>query len=227
MESGSTEIIFECSEFRAFKDGHVERASDALVTVPAGFDPDTGVTSRDVVVDAATGVAARLYLPTIQAAPSCESGGGNSATTTRLPVLVFFHGGYFIVGSPRHPKYHRYVNSLAARARVVAVSVDYRLAPEHLLPAAYDDACAALDWVASGSDPWLSEHGDLVQVFLSGVSAGANIAHNMAVSAAVAALQSTTPTPVSVEGVVLLHPSFAGEQKMEAEEEEFWQNSTG
>ncbi|CAL5073980.1 unnamed protein product [Urochloa decumbens] len=102
-------------------------------------------------------------------------------------------------------------------ARVIVVSVRYRLAPEHPLPAAYDDAWAALRWVASGADPWLADHGDLCRVFLSGVSAGANIAHNIAIAA------GTTPAAaVRIEGVILLHPSFASEQRAEEEDEEFW-----
>ncbi|KAL6655454.1 hypothetical protein ACP70R_006280 [Stipagrostis hirtigluma subsp. patula] len=160
MDSGSTEVVFEAGGIRLYKDGHAERTC-GMDTVPAGFDAHTGVTSKDVVVDAATGVTARLYLPNIQTAPSSESSGA----AAKLPILVFFHGGYFIIGSPGEPMHHRYVNSLVAAARVVAVSVGYRLAPEHLLPAAYDDAWAALNWAVSGADPWLSDHGDLGRVF--------------------------------------------------------------
>ncbi|KAL6655457.1 hypothetical protein ACP70R_006283 [Stipagrostis hirtigluma subsp. patula] len=208
MDPGGAEIVFSCDRFRLFKDGHIERTG-SKDTAPAGFDSGTGVTSKDVVIDAATGVAARLYLPSIQ-----------TAATTKLPVLVFFHGGAFIFGSPDEPMHHRYVNSLVAGARVVAVAVRYRLAPEHPLPAAYDDAWAAVNWAVSGADPWLSDHGDLGRVFLAGVSAGANIAHNMAIAAGVDGLHA--PAPAIVEGVILLHPSFSGEQRMEAEDEEFW-----
>ncbi|RLN34042.1 hypothetical protein C2845_PM03G36730 [Panicum miliaceum] len=129
-DSGSKEIAFDCSSFRLYMDGRVDRNPHRTETMPAGFDADTGVDSKDVVIDAATGATVRLYLPPLQGA----------ATTTKLPILVFFHGGYFIVGSATEPMYHRYVNTLVARARVVAVSVEYRLAPEHPLPAAYDDS---------------------------------------------------------------------------------------
>ncbi|XP_021321386.1 probable carboxylesterase 13 [Sorghum bicolor] len=84
----------------------------------------------------------------------------------------------------------RFLNAL-----VVAVSVDYRLAPEHPVPATYDDAWTALGWaVAScGARPvrlptghggrgavagW-AEHGDAARLFVAGDSAGANIAHNV------------------------------------------------
>ncbi|RLN33205.1 2-hydroxyisoflavanone dehydratase-like [Panicum miliaceum] len=209
MDSVGGEVVYSCGYFRLYKDGRAERTSATRHTAPAGFDAETGVTSRDVVIDAATGVAARLYLPPAAA-----------GTATKLPVLVFYHGGYFVVGSPSHPLFHRYVNSLAAAARVVVVSVRYRLAPEHPLPAAYDDSWAALRWVASGADPWLRDHGDLGRVFLSGVSAGTNIAHNMAIAAGAGGLPAVTPA--RVEGVILLHPSFASEQKTDDEDEGFW-----
>ncbi|CAL5088028.1 unnamed protein product [Urochloa decumbens] len=208
---GAAEVVYSCGYFRLYKDGHAERTRAACLTTPAGFDAETGVTSRDVVIDDATGVAARLYLPAAQPAAA------------RLPVLVFYHGGYFVVGSPSHPLFHRYANALAAAARAVVVSARYRLAPEHPLPAAYDDAWAALRWVASGADPWLADHGDLRHVFLSGVSAGANIAHNIAVAAGLRA--GTTPAAARVEGVILLHPSFASEQRAEEEDEGFWRSN--
>ncbi|KAL6846463.1 hypothetical protein ACP4OV_023911 [Aristida adscensionis] len=214
MDSGGAEIVFESSDFRLYEDGQVERTG-GMDTTPAGFDADTGVTSKDVVIDAATGVTARLYLPSIQTDPSSTEN-----SSTKLPILVFFHGGYFIVGSPGQPSYHRYVNSVVANARVVAVSVGYRLAPEHLLPAAYDDSWVALNWAVSRkADKWLSDHGDLNCVFVAGVSAGANIAHNIAIAAGGGSVHAP-----SIERVILLHPSFSGEQKLEDEEEGFWRS---
>ncbi|KAJ1289935.1 hypothetical protein BS78_02G203500 [Paspalum vaginatum] len=211
MDCGSTEIAFDCSSYRLFMDGRVERRACRMDTTPAGFDADTGVTSKEVVIDVATGATARLYLAPVQQ--------GDSA---KLPILVFCHGGHFIVGSAGEPTYHRYVNTLVARARVVAVSVEYRLAPEHPLPAAYDDSWAALKWAVSGADPWLSSHGDAGRVFLVGISAGANIVHNMAVSVGVSGLRAAELEPPRIEGVVLLHPSFSGKERMETEEEGFW-----
>ena len=59
------------------------------------------------------------------------------------------HGGGFVIGSPFSSTYHDFVHSLVARAGVLAVTVDYRLAPEHPLPADFDDSMAALRWVAA------------------------------------------------------------------------------
>ncbi|KAM0892247.1 hypothetical protein ACQ4PT_025871 [Festuca glaucescens] len=219
MDSASTEIVVDAGCFRLYKDGHIDRLS-GMDRVPAGFDADTGVTSKDVVIDAATGVSVRLFLPEVRAA---DSGGDTiTAAATKLPIAVFFHGGYFIVGSTGCPPHHRYMNSLAGNARVLAVSVDYRLAPEHPLPAAYDDSWAALNWAVSGAaDPWLSEHGDLGRVFLAGGSAGGNIAHNMAIAAGLTGLRAAAAAQVRIEGVILLHPSFSGEVKLDTEAEEY------
>ncbi|KAH1030792.1 hypothetical protein J1N35_042966 [Gossypium stocksii] len=76
--------------------------------------------------------------------------------------------------------------TLLAEANVIAVSVDYRRAPEHPIPIAYHDPWDALKWVAShyggnGHEKWLNHHVDFNKVYLSGDSAGANIAHHMAI----------------------------------------------
>jgi hypothetical protein len=72
----------------------------------------------------------------------------------------------------------------------LVVSVDYRLAPEHRLPAAYEDSWATIQWAASAQDQWIAEHGDVGRLFLSGDSAGANIVHDMLVRASGNAGQS-------------------------------------
>ncbi|KAK4849892.1 hypothetical protein QYF36_001844 [Acer negundo] len=88
--------------------------------------------------------------------------------------------------------YHNYGNALVAEANVIAVSVNYMKAPEHPIPAAYEDSWAALKWVAShssnnsgggGPESWLNHHADFVRVFLAGDIAGANITHNIAMLA--------------------------------------------
>ncbi|PKI55565.1 hypothetical protein CRG98_024065 [Punica granatum] len=66
-----------------------------------------------------------------------------------LPVLVYFHGGGFMIGAAVSSTYHNYLNVLAVEARVIIVSVEYRLAPECPIPAAYDDSWAAIKWVGS------------------------------------------------------------------------------
>jgi len=199
----SSQVKFDFSPFLIeYKNGRVKRLMGTDV-VAASSDALTGVTSRDVTIDPSTGVAARLYLPSFRA-------------NTRVPVLVYFHGGAFVVESAFTPIYHAYLNTLAARAGVVAVSVNYRLAPEHPLPAAYDDSWTALAWVLEnarrGGDPWLSKHVDASRLFLAGDSAGGNIAHNLAMRAGQQQQQGGAGAAAAarIKGVALLDPYFLG-----------------
>lgn len=96
----------------------------------------------------------------------------------RMPCCVYYHGGGFVLGSPR--SHDGLVRALAAQSGAVFVSVDYRLAPEHKLPAAHDDALAAYRWVRDHA----AELGiDPDRIVLSGDSAGGNLTLATAVSA--------------------------------------------
>ena len=205
-------VAFDFSPFLVQYRGGCVHRMDGTARVPAGVDAATGVTSKDVVINHVTGLGARMYLPPKLAA------GGKKEKEKDLPVVVFFHGGAFVIMTPFEPKYHDYLNALVARARVVAVSVDYRLAPEHPLPAAYDDSWAALNWAArnadAGPEPWLRDRGNLSRLFLAGDSAGANIAHNMAMRAGSG---SGLEGGAAILGVLLLDPYFWGKRPVGAE----------
>ncbi|EMS52259.1 putative carboxylesterase 13 [Triticum urartu] len=124
---------------RVYRSGRLERPL-VLPPVAPGLDPSTGVQSKDVDLGA---YSARLYLPPTAA-----------TTTAKLPVIVYVHGGGFVAESAKSPNYHRFLNDLASACPALGVSLDYRLAPEHPLPAAYDDCLDALRWVLSAADPW-------------------------------------------------------------------------
>jgi acetyl esterase len=65
--------------------------------------------------------------------------------TSYLPVLLYFHGGGVVAGGfETHEQQMRY---LANHARVLVISVGYRLAPEHKYPAAITDGLESLKWV--------------------------------------------------------------------------------
>ncbi|RLM73454.1 ent-kaurenoic acid oxidase 1-like [Panicum miliaceum] len=173
---------------------------------PASTDAATGIASKDHAIS--PDVAVRLYLP-----PAARDGG------SRIPVLVYFHGGGFCLLSAFNAIIHGYLNSLAARARAVVVSVEYRLAPEHPIPAAYEDSWRALAWVAShasgaGEEAWLAGHADFSRLSLAGESAGANIAHHMAMRAGAEGL----PGGARISGAVLVHPYFLSDAKVPSEE---------
>lgn len=94
----------------------------------------------------------------------------------------------------------------------MVVSPDYRLAPENPLPAAVEDGFAAVKWLRdqAGSeepDSWLADVADFSRVFISGDSAGGNIAHHLAVRLGAG---SAELRPVRVRGYVLLAPFFGG-----------------
>ncbi|CAN6202103.1 unnamed protein product [Urochloa humidicola] len=195
-----SEVVFDFPPYLCqYKSGRIHRPGGAP-TVPAGKDPATGVDSKDIRAGPAS---VRIYLP--------------PGATGKIPVVVYFHGGGFVVGSPARPGTHNYLNDLVARSGAIGVSVYYRLAPEHKLPAAYDDAWAALRWAVTlgdGEEPWLLDHADLSRVFLAGCSAGANIAHNTAVRASA---PGALPDGVTLRGLALVHPYFTGREAIGGE----------
>ncbi|GMI74549.1 carboxyesterase 13 [Hibiscus trionum] len=190
--------------FQVYKDGRIERFRQTE-TVPPCDDSQSGVRSKDTPVSNLT--TARIFIPE------------TADPTAKTPLLIYIHGGAFCIGSPFSPIYHNYLTSLVNKANVIAVSVEYRKAPEHNLPIAYDYAWTALKWVAShaksdGPEPWLNERADFDRVFLAGDSAGANIAHNMITKLASTATADDL-TGLKFVGLLLLNPYFMSHERDE------------
>uniref|UniRef100_A0A5B7BD81 Putative 2-hydroxyisoflavanone dehydratase-like n=1 Tax=Davidia involucrata TaxID=16924 RepID=A0A5B7BD81_DAVIN len=198
MESTNPEVAHEFRFFRVYKDGRIEKFLWPTQKIPASDDLITGVQCKDVPISPETQVSARIFLPRI------------TDPTHKLPVLLYIHGGGFSFESAFSPLYDPHVRTLAAEANAIAVSVEYRLAPEHPIPACYDDCWAALQWVAShssgnGPDPWLNKFADFDRIFIGGDSAGGNISHSLAVRVGSSGLPG-----MKVAGAVLVHPFFGG-----------------
>lgn len=123
----------------------------------ATADPEpVGHVSENTLESAAGHVRVRVYRPL------------GADGTDRLPVIVYAHGGGFVLGDLDHGD--ATCRSLSNRCAAVVVSVDYRLAPESPFPAAHDDVEAVVRWA--------HEHaglvgGDPARVAVVGEGAGA------------------------------------------------------
>ncbi|XP_020548376.1 2-hydroxyisoflavanone dehydratase-like [Sesamum indicum] len=201
MASTTKEVLTDLSPIiKVYTDGTVERLFGSPHVPPSPEDPTTGVSSKDTIISPT--VSARLYLPKL------------THPTQKLPILVYYHGGGFCVESAFSFFDHRFMNLLSAESVALVVSVEYRLAPEHPLPAAYEDSWDALKWVCSHvldqthfeKDQWITNHADFNRVFIGGDSAGGNIVHNIAMRAG----SESLPGNVKILGAILSHPYFWG-----------------
>ena len=119
------------------------------------FGPFTPIACEDRMVPGPAGaVPVRIYRP-------AEATGA---------LLAWFHGGGWVLGSIE--TVHGPCSTLAHRSGATVVSVDYRLAPEHVFPAAVEDAWAVTEWLLDHG-PALGATGPIA---VGGDSAGANLA---------------------------------------------------
>ena len=134
--------------------------------LPAGDARAT--TERDLALFAAE-------IPACAVEEEIEIGGGLLATrysngTAERGIVLFFHGGGFVIGS--RASYTAPARMLAHGTGADVISVEYRLAPEHPFPAAQDDALAAWRYVVDHAAGWGA---DPHRIAVAGESAGGNI----------------------------------------------------
>ena len=137
----------------------------AMLDAPIPAPPIAVAERRDVQIEGdGRIVPARLYHP---------------RPGETLPIVLFFHGGGWVHGTL--DTHDRLAARLAVAADCAVLSVEYRLAPEHPFPAAWEDALLALHWVKRhGADIG----GDAARIAVAGDSAGGNIAAALAQAAA-------------------------------------------
>ncbi|CAN8298437.1 unnamed protein product [Cochlearia groenlandica] len=192
--------------------GTVLRSKTIDQTITQNIIPHTTnqetVLFKDSIFHKPNNLHIRLYKPI-----------SSAASTALLPVVIFFRGGGFCFGSRSWPHFHNFCLTLASSLNAFVVSPDYRLAPEHRLPAAFEDAEAAVTWLrdqAVDGDRWF-ESGpgvDFDRVYVVGESSGGNIAHHLAFRFGSG---STELRPVRIRGYVLLAPFFGGEERTDSE----------
>lgn len=156
----------------------VLRATGRANLVQEPTQSGSGAEVRDQTIPGPGGpLAVRVYRP-LGAAPGAGSG---------LPVIVYFHGGGWVIADRN--AYDGGARGLSVQANAVVISVDYRRAPEAKFPAAHDDALAAYRWALANA---ASIGGDPRRVALAGESAGGNLAVAPAIAARDARIQAPT-----------------------------------
>lgn len=146
----------------------------ALLSMAGETEPVFAVEDHDAV-----GVPVRVYRPS----PDPD-----------LPIVVYFHGGGWTIGSVSH--YDPIVRQVANATEAIVVTPDYRLAPEHPFPAPLEDCWRALRWTVDNAARF---GGDASRLAVMGDSAGGNLA-------AVCALQARDAGGPSLAMQVLVYP---------------------
>jgi acetyl esterase len=143
---------------RSVETARAESAYEARVT--ARPRPIRMAEVRQVEIPGPNGpIPSRLYVPPLPA-PGAEA-----------PLLVYYHGGGWVIGDL--DMYDDLCRLIAAAAGCLVLSVDYRLAPEHPFPQPLEDAFASFEWTAANAE---SLGADPKRIAVGGDSAGANMA---------------------------------------------------
>ncbi|KAK4759603.1 hypothetical protein SAY87_022734 [Trapa incisa] len=209
-------LVEDCmGVLQLYSDGTIFRSKNVDFSWIPVVD-DSTVLFKDCLFDKKHSLYLRLYKPATAA-----------AEPSKIPVVYYLHGGGFCVGSRAWPNSHICCTRLASGLGALVVAPDYRLAPEHRLPAAMDDAHEAVKWLRDQAsscegdgcccDGWLTNGVDFDRVFIVGDSSGGNMAHQLAVRLSNEAAANEL-RPVRVRGYILLAPFFGGVARTKSEE---------
>ncbi|WP_457583895.1 alpha/beta hydrolase [Ensifer canadensis] len=158
-------------------DASIEQQRKWYDALCAEFDAPSpaGLTREDVLVDGR--IPIRRYRP---------------ATVSTDTRIYYIHGGGFVVGSL--DSHDAICAELADFASAELVSVDYRLAPEHVWPAAFEDCCAVLNFLLADGRP----------VVVVGDSAGGNLTAGIVLKARADGMSG-------IVGQTLIYPGLGGD----------------
>ncbi len=112
-----------------------------------------------------------------------------------FPILVYFHGGGWISGSPQT---HRKICHRFAEAGFLVFNVDYALAPENPFPQGFDECCESVRWVVANAEKY---NGDSNRLSVGGDSAGGNLTAACAASLA-------DDSEVDIKKILLIYGVF-------------------
>ncbi|KAL8488982.1 hypothetical protein ACS0TY_025044 [Phlomoides rotata] len=184
-------------------DGSFTRIPEFVPTTPASSDPTNPipVSTKDIPINQHNNTWARLYLP-------------RPPPAAKLPLIVFYHGGGFVIASAASSFFQNFCNKIVLQIPALMVSIEYRLAPEHRLPAAYDDCLEALHWLRTTADEWLTDHADFSKCFILGNSGGGNIVYHVSLRVASSVDRLM---PLQIRGLILHQPFFGGVNRTSSE----------
>ncbi|KAL5732218.1 hypothetical protein ACHQM5_004865 [Ranunculus cassubicifolius] len=171
--------------------------------IPTDTNPNSPqvVTFTDIPLNPTKNTYIRAYKP------------HNLPSTPKLPLVIFFHGGGFILFNASSLLYHESCIQMAKDLPAIILSVDYALALENRLPSAYEDALEAILWAktqAFKGDYKFFEVVDFSKCFVMGTSAGANITYQVG-------LQALNLEPFKINALIMIQPFFGGVERIESE----------
>ena len=154
------------------------------------------IEKRDITVKRSDGseMWLRVYVP--ETVGREEQKDATQDDSSALPVILYFHGGGFIMGSIED--HDPLCGKLADECGAVVVAPEYRLAPEHPFPACIEDAVSTAEWALEHSGEF---GGDPDKMIVGGDSSGANI------SAALALLARDGKAP-KISGLILFYGTY-------------------
>ncbi len=153
-------------------------------SAPATFAPIDLPEVRDIILPLdQRELNARVYVPVKSDRP--------------LPVIVYYHGGGFVIGDVE--SYDPVCRKISAESGAIVISVDYRLAPESKFPAQMHDALDSFEYLATRITEF---GGDPDKIFACGDSAGGTL------STIIAQEYSLNDKPFKLKGQLLIYPAI-------------------